>query len=87
MKYYRAAEIVPQLYMNVQVLEYHLKLPKTWILRVKTVLHNISAFLQSFYSDSVMNTKAWKKRKEGQTFAKNIQILVASGYASNIKFP
>lgn len=31
--------------------------------------------------------KGMKKEEEGQTSAKNIQILVASGYASNINFP
>lgn len=46
-------------------------------------------FLQSFYSDSAMNPilESLKKEEEGQTFAKNVQILVASGYDSNIRFP
>lgn len=45
-------------------------------------------FLQSFYSDSAMNP-IFKglKREEGQTFAENVQILIASEHASNIRFP
>lgn len=31
--------------------------------------------------------KGLKKEEEGQTFAKNAQILVASVYARNIRFP
>lgn len=44
--------------------------------------------LQSFYSNSVMNPilKGLKK-EDSQTIAKNVQILFASGYASNIGFP
>ena len=45
-------------------------------------------FLQSFCSDSAMNAvPKGLKKEEGQTFAKNVQILAASGYASNIRFP
>lgn len=41
-------------------------------------------FLQLLYSDTAMNPilKGLKKEMEGQIFAENIQILVASGYAS-----
>lgn len=85
MKNYRATEIVLQLYMNLSVLKYHLNLPKNWIVHVADMLHNTYAFLQSFYSDS--EPKGLKKEEEGQTFAKNIQILVASGYASKTRFP
>ena len=45
-------------------------------------------FLQSFCSDSAMNAiRKGLKKEESQTFAKNVQILGASGYASNIRFP
>lgn len=79
--------MILQLYMNLTILVSQANLLKNWVLCITKMLHNI-CFLQSFYSDSAMNL-IFKglKREEGQTFAKNVQILITSEHASNIRFP